>query len=857
MPLLNAAKSILTRSVQSTEANRPSLAKHLSLIGEWVAFYGSANAHERFIELCRDLGLAGISAAERASQNAIKIRKISPDPEPSRSAHLSADPTGDLASRRAERATLRTLAEDIAFLCANRSGEAVIMKALEAAGRSATRDERVAVLDAVASVADRADCTYYTPRVSAVLGAFLHEWQADSRVRQWSADHLPGWLTQRWQDLFGYVRDRDGYPVRTLVLPGEVSSLYPAILAATSAHLNELDPTVLYATASAVAKIVAEPDIRAAIIEWALSQPGSKSDTHNAGRPKVSVPASLPSLLTWSLLCHEDTRTRWRATHAAVSLLRSVSGPRIASELWHLSAASFHENPVRDFFPQGQEPRSMSAVQALHMALAHVARVQPVAVRHLAAELAETATNRDFPHAVTRHFAQVSVDALEASHPGTIEAFLLQKVRFANQPLLSSVDQQTRKGGERETRGTRFRFDYMDTIPYWLAPVGRLFHNVTTSDVAEMADRWITDRWGQSDDDTLKDALRRGERAWQLIHNDHGRLPTIESLQAYLEYHAMVTVAGQLADNDTPLARITHDEDPWGSWLQHYLPSSTDVWVSDRLHPTPIHPLTYGEWDQLQPQADAIDGSMPPDAHVDPQSTAMRMLAALRMVDTDDDFEIVTAYFHRTGQGWSGSAYLESALVDVSASSALLGALTTFNRPQAIPPSEHEWPDDESLAPAFRLTGMVEEVHLSDGPEAHDPLARRANSNRRLLISEFVSFADLSLDDSQTEYLLPNGTVAARIRMWSDDDVYDHSNDRDPGSGHYLAVRRSLLDAYLIAKNADLVIGAAGSFHPQGNYDRKAGQYVEPFQYWLHSANRHEVSWQSQIPQDKDDEEDD
>ncbi|WP_162907940.1 hypothetical protein [Allorhizocola rhizosphaerae] len=852
-PLLDTARLVLKQD-KSIGASRARMAHYLSLVGDWIAFQGNAEASQRFADLCAELGQANISKAVQAKNDAIKIRMLNPDPPRIHSTYLTSESDSDHCDLRAANATIGTLSADVDYLRTHHAGEPLLRRALESAARSAKWGERVAALDAIASIAERDDCAYYTPCVAGVIGSCIKMWQTDSRVSQWVAERLPLWLTDRWPFLLAHERERDGYPVRSLTLPLDAVQLYPAILAATSAHLDELDAPFLYATASALNELVPDPRRRTAIIKWALSSPGlmrrQTGATPRLAGSGTQAAIGLTSVLLWALLCHEDVRTRWRATHAVVNLLQSDNGSHIASDLWRLAEDSLTHNPVADFFPPDQEPRSMSAVQALHMIFARLAHRKPGTIRHLTTHLAQVAVDREFPHAVIRQFAKMSVEAIEAAFPATVEPELLNQVRFANQPLGCSIEKQSRRGGERDIGDTRFRFDYMDTIPYWLAPVSRLFHNVTTNDIATMADDLITDKWGRTKDEARADATRRGEREWKLIRNDHGRLPVIESLQTYLEYHAMATVAGQLADSDTLLARGSYEDDPWEGWLRHYLPSATDAWVSDRLQPIPVHPLTYGAWNRLMGHEKTSEPPVQPDAQIDAQAAATLLLSSLRTLDGDDDFEIVSAYFDLTAHGWTASGHLDSATVNSPASLSLMAALSTFEEPQSIPPL-HDWPEDEILLPGFRLTGWIEAKHLTDGPEAHDPLARRANSDRLLLSSDFVSFARLSLNHNQTEYLLPNGAVAARIRMWSDDDAYDFSNDRTPGKGNYIAVRRSLLDSYLDATGSDLILGGSGSFHPERNYDRKAGQYIEPFQYWLRRADRSEITWQSQQPQDE------
>ena len=86
------------------------------------------------------------------------------------------------------------------------------------------------------------------------------------------------------------------------------------------------------------------------------------------------------------------------------------------------------------------------------------------------------------------------------------------------------------------------------------------------------------------------------------------------SLRLYLEYHAMMAAAGELADAGRPVRRSAWDDDardPWRDWIDRHLPVSAGTWLADLRGPVPAEPELFGH---LPP----LDGGTPPaDAEYD------------------------------------------------------------------------------------------------------------------------------------------------------------------------------------------------------------------------------------------------
>ena len=316
----------------------------------------------------------------------------------------------------------------------------------------------------------------------------------------------------------------------------------------------------------------------------------------------VTDPAGPLPLLLWSAFGHPRREIRWRAAHAARDLLLRADLPAAtglaAALVGCLDRAD--AGPYRD---PGLHFYWLSAAAALLAALARVAADKPAVLAAQLPALARHATSRDLPHAQIRDLARQT--ALAVADPG---AALTEELRLANQPATCSVNRKRHHHGDsRQFSGDRrYDFDAMDTLPYWYAPLARVF-DLPVDAVAEVAERWILDEWGLAKDDWWTDVRElRDQRSWARMDHGHGSIPPEENLRLYLEYHAMMTAAGELTDTGRAVRVDRWDDDardPWRDWIDRHLPASAGTWRADLRSPVPAEPELFGhlppvdEWD--------------------------------------------------------------------------------------------------------------------------------------------------------------------------------------------------------------------------------------------------------------------
>ncbi|BFO19644.1 hypothetical protein SHKM778_60320 [Streptomyces sp. KM77-8] len=203
----------------------------------------------------------------------------------------------------------------------------------------------------------------------------------------------------------------------------------------------------------------------------------------------------------------------------------------------------------------------LSAVTGLLTALHRVACDKPALMREHLAVFIRHATSTDLPHAQIRELARRTALVLAAADDSSRD-----HLKAANRPDRCSIDRTLKNehGGGLSDAGDRYRFDALDTVPYWFRPLARVF-SLPVDTIACKAETWILDKWGLSEKDWWTDARElRSERVSARMGHRHGSIPPEESLRLYLEYHSMLAAAGELVDEHRPLLieKWTENENP-------------------------------------------------------------------------------------------------------------------------------------------------------------------------------------------------------------------------------------------------------------------------------------------------------
>ncbi|MEY9842674.1 AAA family ATPase [Streptacidiphilus sp. EB103A] len=640
---------------------------------------------------------------------------------------------------------------------------------------AAPMHERLPALDAAASLASN-----NAPTVVQALAVLVTQWRNWPGVPAWAARTLTVLLEEHLSDLV-WTHDPQGL-VEHLRCLGDDATVRGAILRALPRAQTRLSAFGWDAIATVLGR---------------LSDPASAADALTAllapypdPTPVHPDPGDTPiPLLLWSAFGHPRREIRWRAAHATRELLshpdhaatRSLASALVAC-LDRQDAAP-HRDPTLHFY-------RLSAVTGLLTALHRVACDRPALMQDHLAVFIRHATSTDLPHAQIRELARSTALVLAGPDDPSRD-----RLDAANRPDRCSIERHTSNGSsDNRDPGDRYRFDALDTVPYWFGPLARVF-DIPVEKIAAKAERWIVDTWGLSEADWWTDRreLRSNRTADRMSHR-HGSIPQEESLRLYLEYHAMLAEAGELADEGYPLHvdEWTDSTNPWDEWLAAYV-MPDGPWLSDLSEPVPAQPYLFF-------------GSDPANSHWDtPQLTDSNEIFGLAGEDLPPSV-LVAASLNITWPDAYENIAVASALVRPDRAEDLQRALAAATEPWDWKLPREDEAEFEVSYGLFELRGWLRDPDSRrETLDEHDPYARGLHPEGPLPGRTFLQLTQAHPDPLGTRLRTPDQTVVAHWTQWSDGEP----EERRPGkttSGSRVHVTRDALLTHLQTTGYSLIV---------------------------------------------------
>lgn len=642
---------------------------------------------------------------------------------------------------------LRTMAESYA------SDEAIAGYIAES-GRAVRPGDRVRFLEALGLlVPSDSVMPWYSRGVASGLHQLVRDWRRSQPVLNWARQGIPNFIENNFLQLIGHDRQAGSGLDSLLALPlGQDSTTL--LLRAVSTSLDELSSYQLFAVAGSVAELFVDHQVRDALT-WSIARLEENPSQQISGLP--TTPHETLAAFLFALFGNVDKRKRWRAAHVARSLLAGEEQAQADALVAHVTSetSGAFMSPRHAFY-------WLSARQWLMLVIARLADESPHKLRPHLDLIADIATDRALPHASIRDMAKRAALAIHSASASGLSEDRLEAVRLSNEPASCHVERKhrySRPRGDGEPE-LRFKFDSMDTLPYWYSPLSDVF-GLATSEISIRAEKWIVDRLGYTEEDTWKDRRELArERQWQLMRNDHGSVPVLESLDIYLKYHGMLLAAGQLIDEGVSVGYDEWEEPagPWGYWLAHHVESSPHWWLSDLRSPAPLEPYVYGE-------------SGPVDQW---REVAPADFNSLLLVEHDGEKRLVVhSYMSSRSDDRHESLYVRTALVSPETSHSLMRALQTADANDFFLPYEGSDESSEGRREIqegeFELKGLlVEESIERESIEEHDPLARiRYSFNRPG--EAFMTHQGARPNRRGLEWTNDAGAVITEVTMWKDD----------------------------------------------------------------------------------------
>jgi hypothetical protein len=578
------------------------------------------------------------------------------------------------------------------------------------AGRLRSVSDRTIFLDALTSI-DReiAAAHDWLP----LLARLLEEWKKMPAVQNWCLNTLPAVVIRHLASLSRYSRYQDVALDTLLEKTGtDPRQRIDLMLDGIAQSGAKMESRPLFDIASRVVALVDACDAEA-ILDWYLDRLVQRLPEEEQSRQMPrDVPATIEETLgrfLYSFLSDIDTRVRWRAAHSVRSLARLGDTATIDAMFGQ------HERTSDPAFRDPHGPfYGLAARLWLGIIAYRLAEDQPTALSRSAEPLIAMAVAADLPHVVIREYARRAL--IIAADCGTI--MLSDKERLALDNVNSRILEERQTSSRRSfglgpiRKTERFHFDVMDTLPYWYSDLLNIFPTVSQDKILAMAERWIVDVWNAPLDQNqwVKEPRREtrlSDDSYSLWSNRHGSLPVIERYNTYLEWHAMLCVAGELLQTH----KVGVDEngrDPFARWLQNFLPTEPPVWIADLNGPTPLLARIW----RKDPRTDT--GWMT-NCRTDEYLDAIGLGGLV-----PEGWVVVQASSTSDHSGRQESIDINSALVSPETSAALVRALQTANDPMDFRiPDEDDDPINEQ---AYRLTGFLGRRHGDKGFDVHDPL---------------------------------------------------------------------------------------------------------------------------------------
>lgn len=293
------------------------------------------------------------------------------------------------------------------------------------------------------------------------------------------------------------------------------------------------------------------------------------------------------------LLGHPVKSNRWKAAHA-IRRLSQLNEKVVVDCLLNLQS-----NVQNGIFQDAQILFYwISAKLYLWISIERVCREDPAFFTTQASRFFEELTGEELPHTLIQLFIKNSCLTIQKHKKGT---FSSNEIIVIKQVLLNKNKRKQKADiKSASAKKTTFKFDDLDTIPYWYSPLARVL-NCQMSDLLSLADTFITQKWGYKGDGRKGDPAFTKE--WTMTTNRHGNVPSIENLRTYFEYHAMFCAAGEVLKSSDLLSKWddSDNDENWGSWLNGKALCWAHYWLSDLRDPTPLLPKLWlksrvGDW---------------------------------------------------------------------------------------------------------------------------------------------------------------------------------------------------------------------------------------------------------------------
>ncbi len=644
--------------------------------------------------------------------------------------------------------------------------------------------------------------------------ARLDDWNSPA-TKQWAHSNLPKLIVDLGGWVMGSGWNEKSYLESLIDKTGmDDAGKVKLILNTIEENSANLGPRTLYQYAAKFIQVLPLNEAED-LFRWYLSRRSAAQNARTTGGFNVepielnSVPEnvsdSLP-LFLYRYLGDIDARVRWRTAHAIRSSVK-LGQTDILSQLLDCANIEADFSFTSDDIPF----HHLTAKLWLAISLARIANDTPSLIAKNAARVLNIATSGP-PHLLIEHYIKRAL--LTASESEMLRGVTEEDVRKLASPAAGTIEvedgyENSGIGHQTSQDDLRFRFDSMDTLPYWYDDAVKIFADVEGKEFLKIADHWIVDKWGAGEETANWDKeprrSRMDSRDYPQYSKSHGSYPVMERYSTYLEWHAMFVAAGDLMQS-RKIAKFENDDYyGLGAWLQRWDTTYANFWLSDLCARKPAK-LKY--WHRLSGDDDWLEniGNSTFYDEICVEETNDIVLASDREVKN-------LSYGTKE---CSESVRVIAALVSPDTATGLLRALQTTEDPWdyylPIEPEIH--PNQSAIIDGFSLLPAVRNAmqHTDRGFDEMDPVSFGSSGIRAAPADKIIEQLNLEMSENvPVQWSVKNSShPIAQYHSWSE--LADGTSDQELRSivgrysnGHILSFDRKALLNVMLTLEMDMI----------------------------------------------------
>jgi len=451
-------------------------------------------------------------------------------------------------------------------------------------------DEYVQALTFILELLSSDYYSFDTTKMLRIIAGFVESVKVWPQVDEWCNDSETQKLfLQAFSRKILYLHEPDNIFEEMLrIFPSCAATQHEAFLRYVSNHIQLSDDKLVKALCkmSMVLSVKEANEFLswASDIEMAEIHPGSGDSADY--KPELSQDDSLDSCIAnfiWRLLGHKDKGVRCKASHV---ILRSgfAGSLKIVEQI-----SILYQQPLSQNFVDKRNYFFIESARLWYLATClRIGKHNPKLLIPLFDFFKSIAYAEGVVHALHRRIAK-NICLQIAPYCDSQE---IERLTFCDQCMFSDSHTEKMSQYQRKSKTPpkwKFDFDTMDTLSYWYDDLAELFA-CTEEDIATECDYFIA-QFGITNEtagEWSKQYLLNED--YYRTSNDHGLIPTVETLEKYGEWHSMFYVADKYRQTKE---QVQDEYLSYDNWLNSYLPGQSGFWCNEFRNHLPFIPFLW------------------------------------------------------------------------------------------------------------------------------------------------------------------------------------------------------------------------------------------------------------------------